>query len=406
MFQRLRLFRVPVGRIVLILCAGIALIAVTISGFGWFTAKSSAVTTGATPTQPENLPTTLVLSDSQIASLKIETLSTSRFRIEKDCVGSIDFDEDLAVQVFPPYQGKIITALAQVGDDVKKGQPLYTIDSPDLVQAESTLIGAAATLELTNAELMRAKQLYNSSKGVAQRELEQATSDQQTAEGALKAARDAVRVFGKTEEEIDRIVTARQIDPSLVVASPIAGQITARNAQPGLLVQPGNAPSPYAVADVSRKWMLANVAESDSPVVHVGQPVEVRVMAYPDKIFKGQISTLGATIDPNSHRVTVRSEILDPDHELRPGMFASFTIQIHEPIEGLSIPANGVVREGDGTMTAWVSTDRHHFVQRVVKLGLQNDNRYQVLEGLRGGESVVTDGAIFLDNMLTPVEAD
>jgi membrane fusion protein, heavy metal efflux system len=406
MFQRLWLFRVPVGRIILIFSAGIALIGVTISGLGWFTAKSSAVTTGATPTQPENLPTTLVLSDSQIASLKVETLSTSRFRIEKDCVGSIDFDEDLAVQVFPPYQGKIITALAQVGDDIKKGQPLYTIDSPDLVQAESTLIGAAATLELTNAELVRAKQLYNSSKGVAQRELEQATSDQQTAEGALKAARDAVRVFGKTEEEIDRIVTARQIDPSLVVASPIAGQITARNAQPGLLVQPGNAPAPYAVADVSRKWMLANVAESDSPVIHVGQPVEVRVMAYPDKIFKGQISTLGATIDPNSHRVTVRSEILDPGHELRPGMFASFTIQIHEPVEGLSIPANGVVREGDGTMTAWVSTDRHHFVQRVVKLGLQNDNRYQVLEGLRGGESVVTDGAIFLDNMLTPVETD
>lgn len=406
MFQRLWLFRVPVGRIALILFAGIALIAATISGFGWFTAKSIAVTTGPTPTQPENLPTTLVLSDSQVTSLKIETVGTSRFRIEKDCVGSIDFDEDLAVQVFPPYQGKIITALAQVGDDVKKGQPLYTIDSPDLVQAESTLIGAAATLELTNAELVRAKQLYNSSKGVAQRELEQATSDQQTAEGALKAARDAVRVFGKTEEEMDRIVTARQIDPSLVVSSPIAGQITARNAQSGLLVQPGNAPAPYAVADVSRKWMLANVAESDSPVIHVGQPVEVRVMAYPDKIFKGQISTLGATIDPNSHRVTVRSEILDPDHELRPGMFASFAIQIHEPIEGLSIPVNGAVREGDGTMTAWVSTDRHHFVQRVVKLGLQNDNHYQVLEGLRGGESVVTDGAIFLDNMLTPVETD
>jgi cobalt-zinc-cadmium efflux system membrane fusion protein len=397
---------VPVGRIALILFAGIALIAATISGFGWFTVKSIAVTTGPTPTQPENLPTTLVLSDSQVTSLKIETVGTSRFRIEKDCVGSIDFDEDLAVQVFPPYQGKIITALAQVGDDVKKGQPLYTIDSPDLVQAESTLIGAAATLELTNAELVRAKQLYNSSKGVAQRELEQATSDQQTAEGALKAARDAVRVFGKTEEEMDRIVTARQIDPSLVVSSPIEGQITARNAQSGLLVQPGNAPAPYAVADVSRKWMLANVAESDSPVIHVGQPVEVRVMAYPDKSFKGQISTLGATIDPNSHRVTVRSEILDPDHELRPGMFASFAIQIHEPIEGLSIPVNGAVREGDGTMTAWVSTDRHHFVQRVVKLGLQNDNHYQVLEGLRGGESVVTDGAIFLDNMLTPVETD
>jgi cobalt-zinc-cadmium efflux system membrane fusion protein len=390
----------------LLVLFGVAVIVATISGLGWFTPKSNAVTTGAQPTEPENLPTTLVLSDSQVASIKVETLGSHRFPVEKECVGSIDFDEDLAVQVFPPYQGKIITALAQVGDEVKKGQPLYTIDSPDLVQAESTLIGAAATLDLTNAELGRAKQLYSVSKGVAQRELEQATSDQQTAEGALKAARDAVRVFGKTEEEIGRIVTARQIDPSLVVPSPMSGQITARNAQPGLLVQPGNAPAPYAVADVSRKWMLANVTESDSPVIHVDQPVQVTVMAYPGRAFVGKISTLGATIDPNSHRVTVRSEILDPNDELRPGMFASFTIQIHEPIEALSIPVNGVVREGDGTMTAWVSTDPHHFVQRVVKLGLEKDNRYQVLDGLRGGESVVTDGAIFLDNMLTPVETD
>jgi membrane fusion protein, heavy metal efflux system len=396
----------PMGRSVLLLLAGIAVVVATLSGLGWFTAKSNAVTTGAKPSEPENLPTTLVLSDSQLASVKIETLGNYRFPVEKDCVGSIDFDEDLAVQVFPPYQGKILTAVVQVGDDVQKGQPLYTIDSPDLVQAESTLIGAAAALDLNNAELVRAKALYASSKGVAQRELEQATSDQQTAEGALKAARDAVRVFGKTEEEIDRIVTARRIDPSLVVPSPISGQITARFAQPGLLVQPGNTPAPYTVADVSRKWMLANVSESDSPVIHVDQPVQVKLMAFPGRVFAGKISTLGATVDPNSHRVTVRSEILDPNHELRPGMFAAFSIEIHDPIEAPAIPTAGVVREGDGTMTAWVATDPHHFVQKTVKLGLEKDNRYQVLEGLHAGESVVTDGAVFLDNMLQPVESD
>jgi len=386
--------------------ASITLLAAAIAGITWLAAKSNAVTTAVHPTEPEGLPSTLVLSDKQAASLKIETLGNYRFPIEKECVGSIDFNEDLAVQVFPPYQGKIITAYVQVGDEVKKEQPLYTIDSPDLVQAESSLIGAAATLDLTNAELVRAKQLYNSSKGVAQRELEQATSDQQTAEGALKAARDAVRVFGKAEADIDRIVAARQIDSSLVVLSPINGQITSRNAQPGLLVQPGNVPAPYAVADVSSKWMLANVTESDSPIIHVGQPVAVTVMAYPGRVFAGKISTLGATVDPNSHRVTVRSEVLDPNHELRPGMFASFIIRIHEPVDALSIPENGVVREGDGTMTAWVSTDPHHFVQRTVQLGLQKDGRYQVLGGLRLGESAVTDGAIFLDNMLTPVAAD
>ena len=109
---------------------------------------------------------------------------------------------------------------------MQKGQPLYTIDSPDLVQAESTLIGAAADFDLTSKELARAKDLYGTN-GVSEREMEQATSDQQTAEGALKAARDAVRVFGKSEAEIDQIVATRKIDPALVVRSPVTGQITA-----------------------------------------------------------------------------------------------------------------------------------------------------------------------------------
>ena len=151
----------------------------------------------------------------------------------------------------------------------------YTIKSPDLIQAESALIGAAATFELTSKELARVKGLP----GISERELEQAISDQQTADGALKAARDAVRVFGKTDAEIDQMIASRKIDPALVVRSPISGQITSFNAPPGLLVQPGNGTAPYTVANVSVKWMLANVVESDIPLFHLGQPVQVKVMA-------------------------------------------------------------------------------------------------------------------------------
>ena len=139
-------------------------------------------------------------------------MGTCLFPVEKEAVGSIDYDEDLSVQVFPPYQGKMIATSSELGDEVQKGQPLYTIDSPDLVQAESTLIGAAATFALTSKELARVKDL-NGTNGVSEREMEQATSDQQTAEGALKAARDAVRVFGKTEAEMDRIGATPQDRP-------------------------------------------------------------------------------------------------------------------------------------------------------------------------------------------------
>lgn len=129
-------------------------------------------------------------------------------------------------------------------------------------------------------------------------------------------------------------------------------------------------------------------------------------MAYPGRVFRGKISKVYAAVDPNTHRVTVRSEIADPNHELRPGMLASFVIRVRDPVDSPAIPMTGVVRNGDGTMAAWVTTDRRRFRQRIVKLGLQKDGHYQVLEGLQPGELAVTEGAIFLNNMLEAPPSD
>jgi membrane fusion protein, heavy metal efflux system len=341
----------------------------------------------------------LELTEKQRETVKVEAVIERAFPVEKQSVGSIDFNEDLTLQVFTPYQGRIIRLFAEVGDDVKKGQTLFTIDSPDLLQAESTLIAAAGVLELTTRNLARLKELYQS-RAVSQKDLDQAVSDQQTAEGNLRAARDAVRIFGKVDPDIDGIIARRLADPTLVVPSPIDGRITARNAAPGLFVQPGGAPAPYSVANVSTMWMLANVAESDSPALHVGQEVTVNVAAFPDKVFEGRISTVGSIVDPNTRRVLVRSEIADPRHELRSGMFANFVIRTGDPLRSPGVPLDGVVREGDGTMTVWVTADRRRFTKRTVKIGLERDGYRQILEGLQPGELVATDGAIFLSNML------
>ena len=344
----------------------------------------------------------LDLSPSQLNSIRVEPVGTYLFPVEEDAVGSIDYDEDQSVQVFPEYQGTIIETLGQLGAQVRKDQPLYTIKSPDLIQAESTLIGAAATYVLNNKELRRVQGLG----GIAEREKEQATSDEQTAEGALKAARDAVRVFGKTDAEIDQMIASRKIDPALVVRSPISGRITSKNAQPGWLVQPGSMPAPYSVADLSTKWMLANVMEGEIPLFHLGQPVQVRVISYPSRVFQGRVSKIYETVDPDTHRVTIRSEIADPNNDLHPGMLANFVIRVHDAALSTALPASGVVRESDGTMTAWVTADRHHFLERVIKTGLRRDDQVQILEGLQLGELAVTDGAVFLNNMLEAPPSD
>jgi len=352
------------------------------------------------PVRAGNDAATIDLTDSQLALVKVEPAGERAFPVEKQAVGSIDFNQDMTLQVFTPYQGRIISLFAKLGDDVQKGQTLFTIDSPDLLQAESTLIAAAGVREFTTRNLARLKELYTT-RAVSQKELEQATSDQQTAEGNLRAARDSVRLFGKTDAEIDLIIAQRMADRTLVVPSPISGRITARNAAPGLFVQPGSAPAPYTVADISTMWMVANVAENESPAFRPGQGVKVKVSAFPNRVFEGRITIVGATVDAATRRVAVRSEIDDPRHELRSGMFANFVISTGDPVRSVAVPLEGVVREGDGTMTVWVTADRRRFTPRTVKIGDQRDGYRQVLEGLQVGELVATQGAIFLSNALT-----
>jgi cobalt-zinc-cadmium efflux system membrane fusion protein len=359
---------------------------------------------GAAPrearTRRADVPSTRVevdLSEKQAATLKIVPVGQGRFEITRGAVGNIDFNQNMVVQVFTPYQGRIIGTFANVGDRVEKGQVLFTVDSPDLLSATSGLIQAAGVLVLQNANLRRVSETFRGGGG-AQKDVDQARSDQQTAEGNLRAARDTVRLFGKTEEEIDRVVRDRTADAVLVVRSPIAGTVTQRTAAPGLLVQPGNAPAPFTVADTSTMWMLANAVEADAPLLRVGQPVKVRVTAYGERAFDGVITVIGSQIDAATRRFMVRSEVRDPDHLLRAGMFATFTIRIAASVESTAVGSTAVVREGDGSMSVWVTTDRRRFEKRTVRTGLQQNGLTQIVDGLRPAEQVVTDGAIFVSN--------
>jgi cobalt-zinc-cadmium efflux system membrane fusion protein len=395
------------------LIAGAAIVLIASIGVLRFSAKAddspranAGPSAGSNPGAPVHgtASDAVELSDAQLGMITVGAAAEQEFPLERDAIGSIDFNEDMAAQVFPPYQGRIVKLFALLGDNVKRGQALLTIESPDLIQAESGLIAAAGVLDLTTHTLDRAKQLYEV-QGIAEKDLQQAASDQQTAEGALKAARDAVAVFGKSELEIDRMTKTRTIDPYLVVPSPITGRITARTAAPGDFVQPGNAPAPYAVADISKVWMNASVTESDMPLVRKGQKVHVTVMALPGRAFDGEISMVGAAVDPQLHRGLVRAELDDPKHELLPGMLASFVIATGESVHAVAVPLDGVVREGDGSNTIWSTVDGHHYTRRTVKVGFQHAGYDQILDGVRPGERIVTKGAVFLDNLVADRES-
>jgi membrane fusion protein, heavy metal efflux system len=202
------------------------------------------------------------------------------------------------------------------------------------------------------------------------------------------------------------MIAQRKIDPALVVNSPVNGRVTARNASPGFLEQPGTPPAPFTVADMSVKWMEANVTEGDSPSFREGQLIQASLLAYPGRVFDGTISRLGRSLDPNTHRVVVRCDIADPSDELIPGMLATFTIQVHDPVNMIAVPVNGVVLNGDGTHTAWITSDSHTFTERFVKIGDTQDGYYPILDGLQRGEKIVADGAVFISNILFAPPSD
>jgi cobalt-zinc-cadmium efflux system membrane fusion protein len=342
---------------------------------------------------------TLQLTDAQMALVKVAPATLHTFLAQREAMGVIAFDDDQTVQVYPPYPGKILRRFKEVGDFVKKGETLYTLDSPDLIQAESTVIAAAGVRELTTRALERAKQLI-ALKGLAEKDYQQASADQQTAEGNYNAARNALHLFGKSAHEIDRIEATHEVDSILDVPSPLDGRVTvvAMSAAAGTYVQPGTAPAPYAISDLSKVWMLANVAETDIPLLESGESVIVRVMAFPQRTFQAKIDKVGTVVDPNTHRLQVRCVVSDPRHELHPGMMATFTIRTGDDMQSVGLPDGGVVREGDGSYSAWVAEGQHRFRRRSVTLGVRQENLMQILEGIRPGENVATDGAIFLSN--------
>lgn len=320
--------------------AAVAALVACIAGlFGYVRTSEGAPESPPAAASTAAPPPSVDLSPTQVATIGVAPAGMYRFPVVRTELGSVAFAED-----------------------------------PAIVQAESTLLGAAATLKLTREELQRARLLYRT-QGVSARELEQATSDEQTAAAALAAARIALHALGQSDAQIDRMTTTGRIDGP-----------------------------PAARAGV--QWVEANVFESDIALIHPGESVRVAVTAYAGRTFSGRVYRIYATVDPNLHRQTVRCEVADPTYELRPGMLATVTIALRPPMAALAIPADGVVREGDGTLTAWVTADRRHFTQRVIQTGLREHGEVQILEGLQPNELVVTRGAIYLDNVINAAPSD
>ena len=377
----------------------VAAVIVLIAACGWLHFSNRTASADPTPPKAASATNAVTISDKQATQVHVIRAATQAFDGRLDALGYVDFNQDNTAQIYSPYQGRVLAVRAMAGDDVKKGQVLFTVESPDLVQTESALISNAAVFDLSSKILERARKML-AVQANAQKDLEQAVSDQQTAHGNYLASRNAVKIFGKSDAQIDRLIATRTIDNALTITSPIDGHVTARSIAPGTLVQPGASSPAFVVADLSSVWVVANVPEDEIAHVRMGQPVAIRVNGLPQLRLHGTISYIGSAADPGTHRIGVRAQIDDPQHRLHPQMMATFTVQTGAPTPSVAVPPDAVVREGDGNMTVFTTRDGRRFERREVRLGLQQHGMDQILAGLSPGEKLAGDGALFISSAL------
>lgn len=395
--------------VVAIAACGGMLAAVGISKVAWWNTMPPA--TASSPSTEKLDPGSVRVTHDQMHQLELVKVGLCSFRQQKTAIGQIAFNENASTNVFTPFSGRVTRLMAQVGDEVKGGDPLFEIDSPEVVQVQTDLIAAlhgrdkaTSHLDVIRRQADRQQRLFRE-KATSQREMEQAQnelaaaeSDYKTAVGALTAARHRLRVIiGRDQEEVDRLERERIINPLLTVNAPIAGTVTARRIGPGQFVKTDATEAHFSVSDLSSMWLKAYVAEADIPHVRVGQEIDVRVLALPDRRIQARIDAIGAASDPATRRVMVRSEIPNPDRLLRAEMFATFWITVGSVEETTAVPAAAVIRKGEETRL-WVEREPQVFQSRSVKIGAEQNGCIQIRDGIGAGETVVGRGAIFVDN--------
>jgi len=300
------------------------------------------------PAQAAATPATgeFEITEQQRRGLTVEPVALARFQPVRLAEGKIAVNEDKTTAVFSQYSSaRVIKTFANSGDIVEPGAPLVRIETPDMVQGATDLTTAIANLskaksQVKLAEIVEARQheLVDAKASAlkdwqqAQADLNAARNDLRSADIAVAAVRNRLMILGKSAKDIAGLEAARRstrFRPSSRRSA--ASSCNARSVRP--VHSRGFHRSDFVLGDLSTVWMVASVKEIDVPFVKIGQPIAVRVLAYPERIFAATIVNVGSTIDPTTRRLQVRAEVENPNNMLKPEMFAAFQIATGAAVE-------------------------------------------------------------------------
>ena len=340
---------------------------------------------------PDGSPTLTQLQTERVA------LRTIRMALKAQA-GKVLANENRLAHLSARVPGRIVAVYANLGDRVKKGDRLLLLDSPAFGEAQLEYRKAKTTLGVTEQALARAKALIDRG-AIGAGEYQRREAEYENARADLHEAEEKLHLLGMTEQEIQRL--AAKTLPHAEVAqislrAPFAGEIIERNATVGEVVDPNT--TLFTVADLSTVWVRADFPEQQAGLLKTRLTIDLRVSAYPDQVFRGTITYVGAVIDPTTRTVAARAEVANPDGRLRPEMFAEVTLTTAEQ-SVLSVPRAAMQQMGSRTVVFIVRRPRR-FESREVTVAQAPGDYLQVIAGLSPEDEVVTQGSYALKSEL------
>jgi cobalt-zinc-cadmium efflux system membrane fusion protein len=317
-----------------------------------------------------------------IAVAPVQTRNVSLSRVVP---GAVEADPARTVRVLAPVNGRVSALDVELGDNVKRGQPLATIDSGDLAQAVADAEKARASAKLTKSALDRATGL-NKAGGLALRELEQAQNDYLQATSELKRAEARLDVIGDNSK-----VTGQR---KITLNAPIDGTITALDTAPGDFID--NTTSPMmTISNLDRVWVTASVQEKDLSFVQKGERVEVSLVAYPHELFPGKVEIISQLLEADTRRNKVRIAFDNPNGIFKLNMFATVRF-FSPPSQRVVVPASALMMVND-TSNVFLEVAPWTFERRPVQPEADIDG-VTVVSGLNAGQRIVVRGGVLLND--------
>ena len=354
-----------------------------------------------------SLPTEVRLTPAAISEAGIQTWKVQQVDLEHvvSLGGTVEHDENALLQVASSVKGRVVSIPVDLGESVRKGDPIVEIESIELAHSWDELIRQEAELRVAKRALDRANALFESKAiSTAERDSRQATYLSRRAE-ADTAARNLV-LQGETESEIAEARKKMQgesgwLPPAgphrVTIRAPFAGRILERKVTPGALVE---ALAPLAtLANTSSVWVFLKAYEKDLALLHEGLGVSIRAEAFPSETFRGRIDFIGGTIDEATRTLRVRATVRNANDRLRPGMFVKAIVEVprpaNEPTGALAVP-EAALQTLEGRVHVFVETEPEVFVRHVVETGHTFEGFTEVLSGVKLGDKVVTEGSFVL----------